>query len=613
MKAIFLFFFLFPVSTNVLAYEETFQQQVKEKDWNGAVETLREAANDCRSTNTNKCIDKIAFSRGWMYSQRAEQDEEHRKSFYERARDSYQSVLRDNPDHIATLDNLVLVLEQLNDRAGLEDVLSILINLGQNKRAAKVTIMIADLYSDNAGESAERAFTNYSRSYELDRQPQSINKMIAAFNRSPNRSQANQLWSLTEQETSLPIRRSICEAIINNGDSVDPSLHESTAVNWVAWLGRERRLTADSIIKSIDLEHNPEFQELYRRLSDLRLGLPRDVSLQINDMSLLEFRRGDGWWNQNLLRIWAFSIAAWSEGHNKLLMGDVKAANSIWMAALQYAPPPRSYRSPELEGRWGITLELMTDLARLQQLYKPVLDPEGVVFKSIERLLFRSKADAYAVNDLEAIERHHILMGKMYADLGIFSQKEHGMQSAEYQLDNAIITASRRSEKPGVIDLQPNMAKLLADGYTCKLPNQRECTPDDGKALKYYHQAAIEFLKLDAVEPAREAVESLKKFEPTPTKETILLEKVIDLRAGMTMEMLDKGSEHPDVAIKHIDLANEWHALGEDQKARESLNRALRTRASKAQIEEITKYLERSDVDKVKEMTAKIIPLSGKQ
>ena len=432
--------------------------------------------------------------------------------------------------------------------------------------------MLADMYGE-AGNS-KRAFAYYTRVYALEPSQRALKGLITSYKKSANEGKAMRIEALAEISQNFSLRRQLFEVILHTRNNVTQKQWESAAVNWVALLGKERLLTADQITQDINVEINPEFRELAHRLREPYLGLSAE-DVKIGEMTLVEYRR-IGWWNDNLLRTWAFAIAAWSEAHNRLLNNDIKTANWIWTAALQFAPPTHTYEYEELKGRWAVSLELLTDLARLQRLYKSQIDPAGETFANIEQTLFFSKAQAYKVNDLLAIQRHHTLMGKMYADLGIFSEHKSGVRSAEFQLKHAIKTAERRSAKTGKADPQPQLTKLMADGYSCRLPSQESgCEENSVKAQSLYLQATQGYLKLDAVLPATKTLQKVQVTNSQTERKVKDLNTLIDLRKSLTDEYLHKGKDHPDVVTKQVEIANQWQILGDTKKAQDSIDRVL--------------------------------------
>ncbi|OZG75172.1 hypothetical protein BTA51_01950 [Hahella sp. CCB-MM4] len=586
------------------AFEKVLQEQVDQENWRATERILLGAERDCQQTSdVNNCLDKVRFSRAWTYTRHAEKDKDHRESFLQRAREEYLAILERHPQHLATIDNLILTLEQLEDRQQLERLLRLLQRLDDRSRMAKVAQMIAGLYLDEG--NSQRAFSYYYRSYELEPGQRTLNGLISSFRQSPNEEVAKRLEVLAETTENVSIRRQLYEAILSSRNKVSPQQWENAAINWVAWLGKERALTSSVIEQTIDLRLNPEFRELVARLREPFLGLtPEEV--RIGDLTLLEYRQ-DGWWNDTLLRTWAFSIAAWSEGHNRLLNNDINGANAIWQAALQFAPPSYTYDSSELKGHWAVSLELLTDLARIQWLYKSRLDPRGETFTRVEQALFFSKAQAYKINDLEAIQRHHSIMGKMYADLGIFSENATGVRSAEFQLTHALRTADLRSSDTGKDDPQPQLAQLLADGYSCQLPSQQTgCRQQTEKAQPLYLRATQDYLKLDAVLPAKRTLQNVKVINPQTESKVLQLKSVIDLRTSLTNDLLIKGEKHPDVVNKRIEIANQWQLMGETDEAKATIDRVLKLETVPIDRAKVYQQLESGDIKSLKSNTLKL-------
>jgi hypothetical protein len=585
-------------ATQVFAYEEQLQEQVKQKDWQTADRLLQHAELQCRQDNNpTQCLDKITFSRAWTYAQHGAQGDGNSVGYLQQARDGYLAVLQNHPDHLPTIDNLILVLEQLGDREHLASLLQTLQRLQDHHRYARTALIIADSYRSSADN--RQAFAYYDRAYAMEPSQLAISGMTAVFSQSPSDTETSRLLGFARETQDLAKRRQFYEAVLHARGHVSQKQWEDAALFWVVDLGRERRLTADVIEETIDLQANPEFRELAGRLKDRFLGLqPGDV--KFGDLTLLEYRR-DGWWNKSLLRTWAFAIAAWSEGHNRLLHGDVEAANALWQAALQFAPPSYEYHSPELADRWAVSLELLTDLARIQWLYKARIDPQGETFKRIEKTLFFSKAEAYQVNDLVAIQRHHAVMGKMYADLGLFSNGDTGIRSAEFQLSHALKTAELLSSKTGKSEPQPQLAELLADGYNCRLPGQgSSCRRDEKKAQQLYLKATTDYLKLDAVMRAKNTLQTFKIIQPKPDKQVKQLETMIDLRTSLTNDMLNKSVLEPDILARQIDIAKQWQLMGESDKAKDSISQALTPKGLAVDKLKVYRQLEAGDTETLK-------------
>ena len=582
-------FLLFAVDG--FTFERVLLDQVRQSNWRGAEMTLHQAEQRCNEQrNGSACLAKVDFSRAWAYTKRAEGDPVNRDVYLQRARNGYLALLEKHPQHLATIDNLLLVMEQLSDRQQLEQLLKQLRELKDDSRLIKATLLVADLYSDEG--NIERAFGYYWRAFAREPSQHASNGLQTTFRKAPDGNKSKHLLTLAEKTDNISRSRQIYALLLNSRGAMDQEHWEKAAIGWLALLGKERLLSAAVIEEEIDLQLNPEFQELVHRLQDPFLGLSPS-ELKIDYMTLVEFRR-EGWWQQSLPRTWAFTIAAWSQGHNRLVKNDIAGANSTWKAALQFAPPSASY-DRELQGRWAVSLELLTDLARIQRLYSSEIDPDGQTFGQIEQTLFSSKAQSYRVNDLQAIQRHHTVMGKMYADLGVFSERENGVRSAEFQLSHAIKTAERRSVQSKEINAEPQLANLLADGYSCRLPGQNTgCRKEEKKAQQLYIRATEDYLKLDAVQPAARTLQKIRVSPQTEIKKD-QLRSLIDLQGSLTNDYLQKGGTHPDVVLKKKEIADKWEKLGESAKAREINNQLRKVSDQKSETTKLRNLPERTE------------------
>src|SRR6185295_10787206 len=91
------------------------------------------------------------------------------------------------------------------------------------------------------------------------------------------------------------------------------------------------------------------------------------------------------------------------------------------------------------------------------------LDPKGQRLGSIINDMFRSKAAAYERGDLDAIQRHHTVLGMIYARRGVWTSTGRA-QNAIFQLEHALSVARQREASVGPQPL-PELKSQLADGY----------------------------------------------------------------------------------------------------------------------------------------------------
>jgi hypothetical protein len=178
-------------------------------------------------------------------------------------------------------------------------------------------------------------------------------------------------------------------------------------------------------------------------------------------------------------------------------------------------------------------------------------------------------------------------------------------------LKHAIETAKARSVQTGKADPQPQLAQLMADGYSCRLPSQNSgCKVNPNKAQVLYLQAAQGYLKLDAVLPATKSLKNIKVTTPQANVKVKQLETMINLRNSLTDDYLIKGKDHPDVVTKQIDIANQWTLMGETVKAQDSLDRVLQ---QKRQPIGTTKVYEQLKAGKIETLKTKALQLRTKE
>ncbi len=505
---------------------------VQQGRWEEAQGLLDAAQLNCgAAADARACSAQVEFSRAWLATKHAEAtaDDAARIALLRSAARGYRALLRQYPGHAASTDNLVLVLDQLGDGAGLIQLAESLRSVDTPK-AAYVARLAGDA-GMKAGKTGD-AFDRYSTAFELRQDAGALASMTRAFTAAPDEARAARL--LEGANRILPVDSAAStqafRAIAQFPEKFSEAVWDDAALGWVETLSSERRLTVETVAAEFDLERNPHFARLAQRLRDPKLGA---TNVRLDEGLFFQGPRGEDWWTRDAPRSQALALAGWSVGHAHLIANRPELAESTWQGALQYAPGPQTY-SGALSGKRVVMLDLLTDLARIEIVNKSTLDPDGKKFAGIERMLFESKGMAYQGNDLAAIERHHTLLGKMYADLGRFGTSDSDYRSARFQLRNAIATAKRRGEGAGGVSPQPALEALLADGYRCALPKQDAgCRPDMGEASKHYTNAAKGFLDLDAIDQAQTAVDDLRVVSPAPSAQQLELEQIVVTRKAL--------------------------------------------------------------------------------
>jgi hypothetical protein len=170
------------------------------------------------------------------------------------------------------------------------------------------------------------------------------------------------------------------------------------------------------------------------------------------------------WWSQRRLRQNALANVARSVGRSLLSRGQFAVAERVLRNGLTLAGHPDALVGSEASpsSRPVAFFDLATELASLYDSHRE-LDPDGMRMQEIERALFHSKAVAYGANDLEAIQRHHMVLGTIYARRNVWTSI-WPPGNAVFQIERALQTAKQRESVAGVQPLA-ELKSLLADGY----------------------------------------------------------------------------------------------------------------------------------------------------
>ncbi|MDF2176899.1 hypothetical protein P2G88_01360 [Aliiglaciecola sp. CAU 1673] len=510
------------------AYAQSIEALVANGDWRSASGLLEQQRADCAQKKAeDPCHLQLRFTSAWLMTERAARlvKGDRQRALLELAKADYEAILQARPDHRASQDNLILVLQELGDSNGL---LRQMRSIDDPKRFAELAQLTAQLLLQS-GE-VDQAFNLMTRAFAQRATDESLTLLLDAFGQGPDDNKAQTLLRLAARQQNIASDQlsRLLMAIIEQSSKLETETWVEAMLEWVEAEAWERQLTQQSVQKARQAGDNTMWTELSQRLADAHLGAPSD-EVRLGHWILESGTAQGGWWTQNVVRAQVLAAAGWSQGHHLLIEGDIAGADAMWRGALYYAPNPQVYWS-ELKGKRAIPLEILTDLARINHLYKEQLDPNGEHFRQLESLLFASKSRAYEVNDLVAIQRHHSLLGKLYADMGRF---ESGVMGAKFQLTHAIRTSEKIAERTGHPDPQPSMAKLLADGYNCTLPNQSGCNSDKELAQHWYIQATMAYLDVDAVDRAEMTMQQVIKINPQLNTSQMALEQVIKTRKAV--------------------------------------------------------------------------------
>lgn len=436
--------------------------------WQEGAERLLESRNTCDRGNAgDPCRLLIDFNLGYAWEQysRSEPEAGTKELFLNRSAESYLRVLEDAPEHAATLHNLSLVLAELGEVGQLRDVLDVA-EQGAQPEAAEIAVLLGDVESRQSEWAA--AYGAYARAAAMAPQDATApRRMVDLFADLPP-DEADDLWSrLDGWEAPFPgvAREGYRTAIQRHADS-DPERAEAALLRWVALSAAERNLsgaTMERAFVGIDWEPLSQFRAYMAILEEPGEPLTdRDaVRRFIEDHSA--GYESYGWWLEWEQRRQALAQASLALGHESILAKSPVQAERRWLIGLRDGPGAEAYVIGELRNQPFVRLDLLTELTWLQYRF-PEIGADGGKAELFIALLFEGKAAAYQANDLEAIQRHHTVLGELFAARGVWTSDSFAA-NAIFQLSNAISIAERRDAEEGTRQPLPRLKELLAMGY----------------------------------------------------------------------------------------------------------------------------------------------------
>jgi hypothetical protein len=295
-------------------------------------------------------------------------------------------------------------------------------------------------------------------------------------------------------------------SIIDRSYRAQPSIAEASFVRWVSVLARSRRLMKAS------LDSLPAGWTA-RPLTDLRRYMEAPGQ-----------RHASMWWSERPERSHVLVEVALALGHQRLLERNPSGAAAIWETGVQLAPDFAEYMFGPLRGQHMVTLDLQTELASLYFKY-PSLDPGDHKFNAVVNRLFQSKGEAYKADDLRAIQRHHTILGTIFAQKKVWTSSHFALNGI-FQLENAIRTAERRDQRDGSYQPLPELRAMLAEG--------KETLGDRAGARTLFLQAAQAYLDTDQLDSTKETLDRARRLmngQPQHERELrAQLERVLDTR-----------------------------------------------------------------------------------
>jgi tetratricopeptide (TPR) repeat protein len=521
--------------TNPSAISSEVQQLIKLQDWQGAKRKLADAQAKCGSAEAGKpCRAQLNYSQGVLLQSQSAYDGSQREALLKASADAYQKALKEDPGQTAATHNLTLVFGQLGDTQGLESLYK------QNEAkfpqlAAGISLTLGDLH--DAGGEWEQAYTAYARATDLAPLDDSAKqRLVASFGDTAGGSEEF-LSRLAAWEMQAPdlAARGYAEIFRKDGGA---SIAASQAIiHWVIQAAASRQISQALVMKTFGDSNAEPIRALMDFLG--RLDAPFDDPMP-NPGALRNFLYSGSrivdevpWWRETQDRRHALAEAALAVGRATTANGNVVQAQYQFLVGLQSAPSMMDYLSGPSDIDFA-PLELITELAWLQYRNAEALDPTGDKLLEVIDLIIESKGMAYDARDYRAIQRHHTLLGDIFAAEGNWTGGRYGFDNAIFQLSAAITAAKRREEGEGFYQPQANVKAELADGY------RAEGRSDEEKKVRV--SAVLAALDMDDFKLAQSELAALS--EMTPNSRPQQLAVIVKTRATVFEARID--SDKPD-------------------------------------------------------------------
>jgi tetratricopeptide (TPR) repeat protein len=414
-----------------------------------------------------------------------------KEAFLKESIKSYMNVLKDSPGHGPTLYSLALIYIEMDDLDKAEFYLKEAI-AADKKRGPSYALRLGDLWMDR-GEPT-KALDVYKTAVKMKPGASTPRRRVIKAYRELPKERWRELFELASEWEANPASAKVAAegyaAVMDLTYLTDTGMAERSLVRWVGLMGRKGWLSLGSL-NALPAGWKPAaVEELKGYLDVPDSGIDRS-----------------GWWASKHERRQAIAEAAFSIGARRLRKVSAQEAEAVWKAGVEVAPRYHDYHEELKECRL-IRLELQTELAALYNKY-PALDEEGNKLEAIVQDLFRKKGAAYARKDMEAVQRHHTVLGIIYAENGVW-RSEHYAANAIFQLEHAIRTAERREAESGFYQPLPKLKAFLAEGYASIEERTMACAT--------YLKAAEAYLDTDQLDKAEKML-GLAKGQAGPGDE----------------------------------------------------------------------------------------------
>lgn len=455
--------------------------------WNEAQAALSAAETACGTNLADRsCRLLLKYSTGYLSEKEADGAGDRRDSLLEAAAERYREVLEEAPQHESTLKGLVSVHQKLGRAGDAERVL------------------VKAVETDRSGTGASAMLLG-----QFYREARRVDDALAAFDRAtvvnPNGAAAPQ--AIVALHASLPTER--LPALLPRLDewavsfpAVAEEGYRRIIIRMPMTAAGERALLAwVSVVSRQGWIAPANFTDLPRAWGPVDEMVRYALTPEVEPPS-------SAWWMQRPMRRSVLAEIAVAAGQAADVRSEPPRGLRRMQVGMRIAPSYEAYVfGSELKTAWPTRLELAR--AQLSLLSRhPALDPGEKLQRDLIDDLFVGKAGAYQSEDLAAMQRFHVTLGRWYAERHQWASG--GASNGRFQLERAIETAERRAVLGEPYQPLQEEKLLLAGGYVeLKEP---------AKARDAYLDAAEAFLDTDQREPARGALSAAERiFSPPPS------------------------------------------------------------------------------------------------
>lgn len=456
---------------NVQTITRDVQSLISNQSWRKAEERLGQGDAACPQNKSNeKCRLQLQFTRGFLKESESRTNPEGRLDLLRESAVAYQDVLKMAPGHEPTTHNLALVLGALGDTTQLENLLA-----DPKPRSPALTSTIAVSLGDaqvGKGNWTE-AYRAFARAVDLTDDTASKRKMIQSLESlsavPDDMPDMVRSWELR----SPAVAAEAYAAMFRKQTQLGDARAADSLVRWVLLSADMRALSAagtEAALAGIDAPPVGELLDYLRLLeagsddifADAEQAKHFTRSYEQSEPIVRRFP----WWAERDERRHALGAAALSIGRASAASDQPVKAQFQFLVGLQVAPPIEEYiYNSDPSTQSFVPLDLVTELVWLQVRYPDVLDPERTKFDAFIRLLFEGKGEAYQSGDLVAIQRHHMVLGPIFADRGQWQHGRYQYDNAIFQLSQAVRMAERRERAEQFHQALPIIKAQLAEGY----------------------------------------------------------------------------------------------------------------------------------------------------